>query len=142
MLCSIFVLPAKRSTPAHSGHMLRHGPEISSIFGQMHMELPVAFDQDRRVCLYRRGSCCLERLGNAGKGRQIMELVNGSEDDRKLILFRAGQGLGWRDPDALAGLQAIMRGLLLRRGGGQKEVSVKALGHRSEERRVGKECRS
>src|SRR5258708_16515740 len=95
----------------------------------MDMKLPIAFDQDRRACFHRRGRGHLQRLSHATKGCQVVQLVDGGKDYRKLIAFRAGQRFRWPDPDALTGFQLIVRGLLLNWRGSDKEMSIKALGH-------------
>src|SRR5579884_1797620 len=55
--------------------------------------------------------------------------MNGSKDEWKFAPLGTRQRLGGRDPDALAGLQMIMRCLLLEWRGRHKEMRIEAFGH-------------
>src|SRR5579863_1088623 len=105
-------------------------PGIAGVFLQVDMRAAVLFlhqyGHAHRHALSRR---VLQRTGNAVKTCKLAQLVDGGKDEWELAAFRTCQGFGWRDPETLAGLQAVVRGQLFSRGGRDEKVRIETFGH-------------
>src|ERR1700686_1201088 len=109
--------------------MVGYFPGVALILLQEHTRFAIFLRQHRNARWHAMYRAMFQRSLHAVEGRKFTQLVNGGEDQRKLVALKTRQGLRWRNPDAFAGLQVIMRGLLFSRSSRNEEVRIETLRH-------------